>query len=222
MRPVERNPYILTPPPEGGPALTREPDGGIHALDLDKVITAEFDDAQWLIEPIIPAHRAVALYAAGKTGKSLLILDLVAAAASGRNILGGAPLEAPIRILYVDQEMTQPDLARTSPQSRLRATRLRPSTKHLHYYQLSPWPPLDTPAGGQCLLSRSTQSQSTTRRHRHSHPHRRQAKRTPPTPSRTSSQHTADGAQSRRDSSATHRPRRQRPHPRTTRHLRQT
>ena len=51
---VEHNPYILTPPPEGGPALTRKPDGGIHALDLDKVITAEFDDAQWLIEPDHP------------------------------------------------------------------------------------------------------------------------------------------------------------------------
>ena len=149
---VEHNPYILTPPPEGGPALTRKPDGGIHALDLDKVITAEFDDAQWLIEPIIPAHRAVALYAAGKTGKSLLILDLVAAAASGRNILGGVPLEAPIRILYVDQEMTQPDL-----QERLHSLGYEQPdqtlTKHLHYYQLSPWPPLDTPAGGQCLLA---------------------------------------------------------------------
>ena len=148
----EHNPYILTPPPEGGPALTREPDGGIHALDLDKVITAEFDDAQWLIEPVVPAHRAVALYAAGKTGKSLLILDLVAAAASGRNILGGVPLEAPIRILYVDQEMTQPDL-----QERLHSLGYEQPdqtlTKHLHYYQLSPWPPLDTPAGGQCLLA---------------------------------------------------------------------
>ena len=148
---AEHNPYILTPPPEGGPALTREPDGGIHALDLDKVITAEFDDAQWLIEPIIPAHRAVALYAAGKTGKSLLILDLVAAAASGRNILGGAPLETPIHILYVDQEMTQPDLQERlhslgydQPDSTLK--------QHLHYYQLSPWPPLDTAAGGQRLL----------------------------------------------------------------------
>ena len=32
---------------------------------------SDYDDAQWLIEPIIPAHRAVTLYAAGKTGKSL-------------------------------------------------------------------------------------------------------------------------------------------------------
>ena len=141
----ERNPYTLTPPGEDSD------DDEPPEIDFLKLKTAEFDDTQWLIEPIIPAHRAVALYAAGKTGKSLLILDLLAAAASGRNILGGAPLETPIHILYVDQEMTQPDLKERidslgydQPDSTLK--------QHLHYYQLSPWPPLDTAAGGQRLL----------------------------------------------------------------------
>ena len=71
--PAEHNPYTLTPPKtvEG----KNEDDDGIHQLDLNKVITAEFNDDQWLIEPIVPAHRSVALYAAGKTGKSLLVLD---------------------------------------------------------------------------------------------------------------------------------------------------
>ena len=144
----EHNPYILPTTPN------TDDDDGIHELDLDKVITAEFDDAQWLIEPIVPAHRAIALYAAGKTGKSLLVLDFVAAAASGRPILGGAPLETPIHILYVDQEMTQPDL-----QERLHSlgyaqpdSTLTTLAQHLHYYQLSPWPPLDSAAGGQRLL----------------------------------------------------------------------
>ena len=48
---------------------------GIHQLDLNKLITAGFNDDQWLIEPVIPAHRLTALYAAGKTGKSLLVLN---------------------------------------------------------------------------------------------------------------------------------------------------
>ena len=150
--PAERNPYILTPP-EAVEGEGAEGDG-IHQLDLGKVVTAEFDDDQWLIEPIIPANRSVALYAAGKTGKSLLVLDFVAAAASGRSILGGAPLETPIHILYVDQEMTQPDLQErlhdlgyAQPDSTLTTL-----AQYLHYYQLSPWPPLDTPAGGQRLL----------------------------------------------------------------------
>ena len=143
----EHNPYILptTTPPD------TDDDDGINKLDLGKVITTEFDDAQWLIEPIVPAHRAIALYAVGKTGKSLLVLDFVAAAASGRPILGGAPLETPINILYVDQEMTQPDL-----QERLHSLGYdQPDStleQHLHYYQLSPWPPLDSAVGGQRLL----------------------------------------------------------------------
>ena len=47
--------------------------------------------------------------------------------------------------------MTQPDL-----QERLHSlgyTQPDPTLKqHLHYYQLAPWPPLDTAAGGQRLL----------------------------------------------------------------------
>ena len=158
--PAEHNPYTLPPPKtvegksEDDDDDDDDGDDGIHQLDLAKVITAEFDDDQWLIEPIVPAHRSVALYAAGKTGKSLLVLDFVAAAASGRPILGRAPLETPIHILYVDQEMTQPDLQErlhdlgyAQPDSTLTTL-----AQHLHYYQLSPWPPLDTPAGGQRLL----------------------------------------------------------------------
>ena len=147
----ERSTYALTPPSEGNPALT-EP--GKQKVDLIKLMTTEFDDDDWLIEPIIPAKRSVALYAAGKTGKSLLVLDFVAAAASGRPILGGAPLDTPINVLYVDQEMTQPDL-----QERLHSLgydqdkgTLETLAQHLHYYQLYPWLPLDTRPGGQELL----------------------------------------------------------------------
>ena len=154
--PAQHNAYTLTPPGAGISAT--EPDDGIHEVNMTTIITAEFDDAQWLIEPIIPAHRAVALYAAGKTGKSLLVLDFVAAAASGRPILGDAPIE-PIHILYVDQEMTQPDL-----QERLHDlgyTQPDPTlTEHLHYYQLAPWPPFDTAAGGQRLLQEALKTKA--------------------------------------------------------------
>ena len=152
--PAERIPYTL-PPPEDGPALTTEP--GKHKVDFLTLKTAKFANAEWLIEPIIPAGRSVALYAAGKTGKSLLALDIVAAAASGRPILGGDPLATPINILYVDQEMTQPDL-----QERIgdlgyfgpdHEGSLATLAQHLHYWQLYPWQPLDTYAGGLELLA---------------------------------------------------------------------
>ena len=52
--PAEHNPYTL-PPPKTVEGKSEDDDDGIHQLDLNKVITAEFDDAQWLIEPVIPA-----------------------------------------------------------------------------------------------------------------------------------------------------------------------
>ena len=212
---AEHNPYILTPPPAVNMDTTDDGDG-IHALDLDKVITAEFDDTQWLIEPVVPANRAAALYAAGKTGKSLLILDLVAAAASGRNILGGVPLEAPIRILYVDQEMTQPDL-----QERLHSLGYeQPDQTLTKAPALLPTIALATtrhPRRRTATPQRSPQRQRATRRHRHPHPHRRRRRELRRHDQELQPIHRS-AAQGCWHSSPTHRPRRQRPHPRTTWH----
>ena len=67
-----------------------------HALWADE---AEED---WIVEPLLPARRLIALYSAPKVGKSLLMLEIAAAIATGRPILGTTP--APRRILYVDFE----------------------------------------------------------------------------------------------------------------------
>lgn len=57
---------------------------------------------EWIVEPILPARRLVALYSPPKMGKSLLMLEIAAAVASGREVLGTVP--APRRVLYVDFE----------------------------------------------------------------------------------------------------------------------
>jgi hypothetical protein len=57
---------------------------------------------EWIVEPILPARRLVALYSPPKMGKSLLMLEIAAAVASGREVLGVTP--APRRVLYVDFE----------------------------------------------------------------------------------------------------------------------
>ena len=149
----ERNPYTLTPPPG------EEDDDDVPEIDWPNFKHEEFDNARWLIEPIIPAGSSVALYAVGKTGKSLLAFDLVAAAASGRPILGGEPLEEPIHILYVDQEMTRreawdraDDLGYFSPDHEESLALLG---QHMHYTNMFPWPPLDTEAGGAKLLKKA-------------------------------------------------------------------
>jgi len=63
---------------------------------------ADNTEEDWIVEPLLPARRLIALYSAPKVGKSLLMLELAAAIASGREILGTTP--TPRRLLYVDFE----------------------------------------------------------------------------------------------------------------------
>ena len=67
-----------------------------HALWADET------EEDWIVEPLLPARRLIALYSAPKVGKSLLMLEIAAAIATGREILGTTP--TPRRILYVDFE----------------------------------------------------------------------------------------------------------------------
>jgi len=70
---------------------------GWHALWAD-------DDAEeWIIEPLLPARRLIALYSAPKIGKSLLMLELAVAIARGSTALG-VPIDRPRNVLYVDFE----------------------------------------------------------------------------------------------------------------------
>ena len=138
---------IPTHPPED------QVTNGIQYLDLDEVATGLFADEQWLIEPLIPHGRQTSVYAQGKTGKSLLLLECALAAATGRPILYRPP-SPPIHVLYVDFEMTPADL-----QERLDDMGYTPSSPdwnilrdHLHYAQLQPFYPFDTVEGGNQLL----------------------------------------------------------------------
>jgi hypothetical protein len=103
----------------------------------------------WLLEPIVASGRQTAIYATAKAGKSLLVLDAITAAATGRSVLGYAPQD-PITVLYVDLEMTESDL-----RERLTDLGYGPDDdlSRLHYYQLPPLPPLDGEFGGEILTS---------------------------------------------------------------------
>jgi AAA domain len=61
------------------------------------------EEQEWLIYPLLPARRLVALYSAAKTGKSLLMLEIAAALATSREVLGQKSARA-ICVLYVDFE----------------------------------------------------------------------------------------------------------------------
>lgn len=99
----------------------------------------------WLAYPLLPEGRQIALFAPAKTGKSLLALDVAAAVATGRPVLGGQ--SAPRRhVLYLDYEMTEADL-----QERLFDLGYTPEDdlSWLHYALLPSLPPLDTLDGAK-------------------------------------------------------------------------
>lgn len=102
----------------------------------------------WLIEPIVARGRQTAIYSAAKTGKSLLALDIAAAAATGRSVLGHAPGD-PLNVVYVDMEMTEADL-----RERLSDLGYGPDDdlSRLSYYQLPDLPGLDRDLGGEILV----------------------------------------------------------------------
>jgi hypothetical protein len=99
----------------------------------------------WAVEPIVPAGRQVSIWARAKVGKSLLLLDLAAAAATGRSVLG-QPAGDPIDVIYLDLEMNGDDL-----RERLTDLGYGPDSdlSRLHYRQHGRIPGLDTATGGE-------------------------------------------------------------------------
>ncbi|MGO9964461.1 MAG: AAA family ATPase [Acidimicrobiales bacterium] len=119
------------------------------AIDWPTFWTEDFPDEDWVLEPLVPVGGQVSLFSQAKAGKSLLVLEMVAAAVTGRSVLGQRATE-PIRAMYVDQEMTRREL-----RDRLESFGYGPQDDlgGLVYYQLQRYPPLDTPEGGDAILA---------------------------------------------------------------------
>ena len=127
-----------------------QPDGHRWFLDLREVLTGHFEDQHFLLEPLIPLGRQISIYASGKTGKSLLMLEVVCSMATGTGIWGNKDHD-PIHVLYADFEMTPQDL-----KERLETLgydldhpKFGILTAHLRYAQLQPFAPFDTREGGE-------------------------------------------------------------------------
>lgn len=97
----------------------------------------------WLVEGFWPWGRAMALWAAAKTGKSELALWCAAKLALGEHPWTGDPIE-PVDVAYFDFEMTEDDL-----DDRLAAFGIDPvRLDRLHYFLLPALHPLDVDTGG--------------------------------------------------------------------------
>jgi hypothetical protein len=117
-------------------------------LDWRKVWQETPDDIEWMVEPLIQRGQSVALFSTAKTGKSLLCLEVAAALASGREVLGN-PARDPIPVLYVDLENTQQDI-----KDRLIDLDYGPDDlDNLNYLSFPNLPALDSERGGRDLLA---------------------------------------------------------------------
>jgi hypothetical protein len=141
-------------PDQATPVSTIDPPGPQVELELEpELVWSELweddgDDDEWVVEPILPARRLVALYSPPKIGKSLLLLELAVAISRGTKVLGYQP-DRPRHVLYVDLENDPRGDVRT----RLQQMGLKPEDLgQLHYLSFPTMPYLDTPMGGAWLL----------------------------------------------------------------------
>jgi hypothetical protein len=119
-------------------------------VDWPTFLTTDTEpDDDWLIEPIVPVGRHIAIWARAKVGKSLLLLDACAALATGNPVLGG-PAVDPVDVIYVDMENSAADVrSRMFDFGYTAASDL----KRLHYFHMPALPSLDTELGGKVLAA---------------------------------------------------------------------
>lgn len=122
-------------------------------VDWAQLWSTENQQGEWLCEPLLARGRAHALYASAKSGKSLLLLELAAALATGKPVLNLQKRE-PIPVLYIDYEMTGADV-----RDRLEAFGYSKddNMEHLHYVLLPSIGGLDTKAGADTVIAAVTQ-----------------------------------------------------------------
>ncbi len=110
---------------------------------------ADDTEEEWILEPLLPARRLVALYSAPKVGKSLLMLEIAVGISKGALTLG-AQVPRPFTVLYVDFENDPKGDIRT----RLQAMGHGPDDLgNLHYLSFPTLAALDSAAGAEQLLA---------------------------------------------------------------------
>jgi len=138
----EQPPLLLDQNADHTPGLTS------WYIDWSTFWDQDQQDQEWLVEPVLARTRGHALYAGAKSGKSLMLLEIAAALATGRPILNQAAQE-PMHVLYVDYEMSAQDI-----RDRLEAFGYgtHDNLSHLHYALLPSIGGLDTPEGARTII----------------------------------------------------------------------
>lgn len=117
-------------------------------LDWRSLFEDDDEQQEWILEPLIPARRLVAVYSAPKVGKSLLMLEIAVAIARGHRALGNDVERR--RVLYVDYENDP----RGDVVNRLRAMGIsHHHLSELKYLSFPRFGGLDTPQGAATLMA---------------------------------------------------------------------
>lgn len=123
-------------------------------LDWRTTVLEDLPPIEWLIPGLLPEGASASLYSPAGVGKSLLALELAAALATGRGVLGYEANGSVKKVLYVDLENDQ-----RLVQTRIRAMGYTSEAdaedlaENLLYSLLGDWPPLDTARGGDQLAA---------------------------------------------------------------------
>jgi hypothetical protein len=134
---------------EGDPDSLRQ---RFPRLDLATLLSAERPPREWVVDGLIPAGTSVALIAPAGTGKSLLLLGCMIAVARGDRDFAGLPISRRRRVLLIDMENTEDDLADRLTALGIAAVDVT-ALDRLVILHLPPLLPLDTPDGGSELIS---------------------------------------------------------------------
>lgn len=124
----------------------------LHGYEVDwaTIWTADLGAGDWVLEPVIPGGaKATHLYSPRGGGKTNLSLAMAAGLATGRAILD-RPAGPPMRVGYVDAEMSKVEL-----REYLEELGYGPTTNldNLRYLVDCPIPPLDVVEGGLEIVS---------------------------------------------------------------------
>jgi hypothetical protein len=133
-----------------GDAVSVPPVSGL--VDWHELLTNGAPDPEWLLEPLLPLGRLVSVVAGAKTGKSLLLLEAGLALATGRPFLD-TPKGEPKRVLYLDYEMTENDLAERVEDMGYGLEEQALLSENFAYYLSPNLPALNTAAGATQLLA---------------------------------------------------------------------
>lgn len=148
--PTEADPYaepgVWAPPrviPH--PELDAKLDEAFPEFDFHGMWEHADDPPEWVWEPFLEREGHITLYSEAKQGKSLIVLEGVAALCAGQVPPGGTVAQAPKHVAYVDRENPKKAIVK-----RLRAMGFKPDQflPNLHYYRYPQVPSLDTAEGG--------------------------------------------------------------------------